>query len=138
MDARTVALVSAGDPGRRSRGICITFPAGEDSGVGEIAFGAPRKHRLPLVGATAPFPVDEKMANSGGGLRRGVILGWGKNRYSVLMVTALAAGLPLWVVTRSTNPSCVERMGETLLIYKALQMKDKVNRRTTMFATPEH
>src|SRR5579859_4220074 len=74
MDARTVALVSAGDPGRRSRGIRITFPAGEDSGVGEIAFGAQGKHRLPLVGAAAPFPVDEKMANSGGGFSWACIL----------------------------------------------------------------
>src|SRR6476646_6502645 len=80
MDARTAARASDRNHGRRSRGIRITFSGGEDSGAGELAPGAPGKHRLPLVGFADSFPVDEKMANSGGGYSRACILDWGKDR----------------------------------------------------------
>jgi len=96
MDARTAALASVGDHGRRSGGIRITFPRREDSGVGELAFGAPGKHRLPLVGAIASFSVDEKMANSGGALRGGGILDWGKNRHPGILIPPIPLRLSIW------------------------------------------
>src|SRR6476661_5730987 len=90
MDARTAACASDGNHGGRSRGIRITFSGGEDPGAGEVAPGAPRRHRLPLVGFADSFPVDEKMANSGGGDCRACILDWGKDR-DIYLATLLLA-----------------------------------------------
>src|SRR5690242_19756999 len=99
MASRSLARSSGGNDGRRAGRARRVVPGGQNSGSDAATPGTPGKHWVPPVGADAPFPLDEKVANPVGDFYQASRLDAGENRHfdlAVKLLLATRAGLFLW------------------------------------------
>src|SRR5690348_16605675 len=99
MASRSFTRSSGGNDGRRAGRARRAVPGGQNPGSDAATPGTPGKHWVPPLGADAPFPVDEKVANPVGYFYQASGLDAGKDRHfdlAVKMLSTTRAGLLFW------------------------------------------